>query len=67
MPNQPRTPSRNFRVHDDVWNAAAERAEREGTNITAILVARLERYGGVKTPPAPPPTRRRKAQDQGAT
>lgn len=57
MPNQPRTTSRNFRCHDDVWNAALEKAEREGTTISAVLVARLERWTGVKTPPAPPRAR----------
>lgn len=53
MPNAPRTPSRKFRVHDDVWNAAAERAAAEGTNVSAILVAALEAYGGTETPDVP--------------
>lgn len=53
MPNAPRTPSRKFRVHDDVWNAAAARAADEGTSVTAVLVAALEAYGGTPTPDVP--------------
>lgn len=62
MPNQPRTPSRNVRVHDDVWNAARAKAQREGTTVTDVVVARLERWTGVKTPDAPPRPRK-KQQD----
>lgn len=59
MPNQPRTPSRNVRVHDDVWEAAKARAAREGTDVSKAIVAFLEEYGGVTTPP--PPARPHKA------
>ncbi len=38
------TPPRSVRVPDDVWNAARERAEREGTTLTAIILRALERY-----------------------
>jgi predicted HicB family RNase H-like nuclease len=38
------TPLRNLRVPDDLWRAAQEKAEREGTTVTAVLVAALTRY-----------------------
>lgn len=50
MPNAPRTPGRNFRIHDDVMAAAQARAAREGTTVTAVVVAALEKYAGVTTP-----------------
>lgn len=53
MPNAPRTPARKFRVHDDVWHAAAARAAAEDTTVTAVLVAALEAYGGTPTPVVP--------------
>jgi DnaJ-class molecular chaperone len=51
MPNAPRTPSRNMRIHEAVWNASLARAQREGRTLTAVVVEFLEGYGGVKTPP----------------
>lgn len=45
MPNQPKTPLRNFRAADDIWQPAQARAAAEGTNVTAVLVAYLKRYG----------------------
>jgi hypothetical protein len=45
MPNQPKTPLRSFRVPDPVWQAALQRAQREGTTLTAVLVEALEEYG----------------------
>ena len=53
MPNAPRTPGRNVRVHPDVWAAAQARAAREGTTVSAVVVAFLEQYGGVTTPDEP--------------
>lgn len=53
MPNLPRTPTRTIRVHDVVWDAAKARASSEGRSITAVLVAFLEDYSGVKTPEQP--------------
>jgi hypothetical protein len=38
------TPLRAFRVPDAVWFAAKAKAESEGTSVTAVLVAALERY-----------------------
>lgn len=32
--NQPKTPHRTIRVPDDVWAAAKEKAERDGTNLS---------------------------------
>lgn len=53
MPNAPRTKTRNIRVHDVVWEAARERAEAEGTNVSAEVVRFLERYSKTKTPDEP--------------
>lgn len=39
-----KTPNRNIRIADDVWNPAKEIAEVEGTNITAVIKAALRRY-----------------------
>lgn len=58
MPNAPRTPSRNVRVHDDVWAAAKVKTAAEGTDVTAVIVAFLEDYTGVKTPEEPRRPRR---------
>jgi len=42
-----RPPSRvhTVRVPDHIWAAAAERAAADGTNVSAIIVAALVRYG----------------------
>lgn len=58
MPNAPGTPTKKFRIHPTVWAAAAARAAKEDTSVSAVLVAALEEYGGVKTPE--PPARPRK-------
>lgn len=39
-------PTRNVRVPDDLWEAAKEQAERDGTSVSAVLVAALRRYVG---------------------
>lgn len=66
MPNAPRTPGRNVRVHDDVWAAAQAKAADEGTTVTAIVVAALEQYAGVTTPDEPRRPRRH-ADDSSAS
>lgn len=38
------TPRRTVRVPDALWSAAAARAAREGTTLTAIIVTALEQY-----------------------
>jgi len=35
--NQPKTPHRTVRVPDDVWKPAVEKAESEGTNLSALI------------------------------
>jgi len=35
----------SFRVPHDIWSRAARRAKREGTTVTAVIVAALRRYG----------------------
>lgn len=44
VPNAPKTPLHSFRVDTDLWNAAKEKAQAEGTTIAAILRRALERY-----------------------
>ena len=39
------TPIRNVRVPNDVWHAAAARAERDTTTVSAVIVAALREYG----------------------
>ncbi len=43
VPDMP-TPLRNVRIPDEVWDAAREKAEREGTTVTAVVLAALQRY-----------------------
>lgn len=44
MPNQPKTPSRNVRIPDDLWEQAkAVAAEREET-LTEVILRALRRY-----------------------
>lgn len=38
------TPLRSVRIPDDVWQAAQSKAEREGTTVTAVVLAALQRY-----------------------
>lgn len=39
-----KTPPRSVRIPDKVWKEAKERAEREGTTVTAIILRALTRY-----------------------
>jgi hypothetical protein len=44
---RPRTgqiPNRSLRIPDDLWQAAKERAEREGESISGVVRAYLARY-----------------------
>jgi hypothetical protein len=43
-----KTPLRNIRVADGLWNAAKDKAAAEGRTLTDVLVAFLHRY--VSTP-----------------
>lgn len=39
-----KTPPRSVRIPDPIWAAAKERAEREGTTVTAVILRALTRY-----------------------
>lgn len=39
-----KTPLRNVRVPDGLWNAAKEKAAAEGRTITEVIVSALHRY-----------------------
>jgi len=53
------TPHRTFRASDDIWRPAQARAAREGTDITAVLVAFLIEYGQAAQQPTTKRARRR--------
>ena len=46
MTKQPagRTPVRNLRVPDEVWDPALANAKAAGTDLTKVIVAYLKRY-----------------------
>ena len=44
MPNQPKTPSRNVRVPDDLWHAAQAKAAERGETVSDVVRRALERY-----------------------
>lgn len=48
-PNQPKTPLRSFRVPDDLWMPARDKAHREGITITDVLQRALREYLGAHT------------------
>ena len=53
---------RSFRVADDVWLPALERARSEGTTLTAILTAALDSYSGGAAAVSPAPLRKAPVQ-----
>ena len=40
----PETTPRAVRVPDELWQAALDKARREGTTVTAVVLAALQRY-----------------------
>lgn len=44
VPNQPKTPQRKFRVADELWDAAKEKADREHTTVSEVLRQFLKEY-----------------------
>lgn len=40
----PETTPRAIRVPDDLWQAAMEKAQSEGTTVTAVVLKALQRY-----------------------
>lgn len=44
MPNQPKTKVSTFRIPLDLKAAAMAKAQANGTDLTAVIVAALERY-----------------------
>jgi hypothetical protein len=57
VPNKPKTPIHSFRVDDDTWKAAQEKARAEGSNLSAVLQDYLKQYLT---------TKRRQPKDAGA-
>ncbi|MFD6324215.1 hypothetical protein ACFWOL_15395 [Streptomyces sp. NPDC058442] len=45
-----KTPLRNVRVPDALWEAAKERAAAEGRTVTDVVVAALHRYVSAPRP-----------------
>lgn len=44
VPNQPKTPLRNVRVSDELWQAALLKAEERGETVSDVVRRALERY-----------------------
>lgn len=44
VPNSAGTPKRAFRVPDELWFAALEKAEERGENLSEVIRAALVRY-----------------------
>lgn len=44
VPNAPKTPLRSFRIPDDVYRAAQEKAAERGESVSDVVRAALERY-----------------------
>lgn len=44
MPNQPKTPLRNVRVSNELWEAALVKAEDRGETVSEVVRRALERY-----------------------
>jgi hypothetical protein len=46
VPNQPKTPVRSFRIPDDIYVPAHEKAKAEGDNLADIVKDALLEYVG---------------------
>lgn len=44
VPNKPKTPLHSFRVDDDLWESAKQRAEERGETLADALRRFLRRY-----------------------
>jgi predicted DNA binding CopG/RHH family protein len=44
MPNAPKTPSRNVRVPDELWQATKKKAAKDGITVTDVILRALRRY-----------------------
>jgi hypothetical protein len=44
VPNQPKTPTRSFRISDDVYKPALAKAREEGTTLTDVVTSALLDY-----------------------
>jgi len=46
MPNQPKTPTRVFRISDELYTAAKAKAEAEGRTLSDVVREALTRFVG---------------------
>jgi predicted DNA-binding protein len=44
MPNQPKTPTRAFRIPDEVYSVIVEISQQKGVTVTAVIREALETY-----------------------
>lgn len=44
VPNKPKTPHRTIRVPDELWDAAKQKADERGDNLSEVIRSGLERY-----------------------
>lgn len=48
VPNAPKTPLRSFRIPDDIYRAAQEKAAERGESVSDVVRRALERYAKSK-------------------
>lgn len=44
VPNKPKTPLRSFRIPDEVYRAAQDKAAEKGESVSDVVRRALERY-----------------------
>ena len=44
MPNQPKTPTRAFRIPDEVYSVIIEISRQKGVTVTAVIREALDKY-----------------------
>lgn len=44
MPNKPKTPNRTFRIPDDIFYPAREKAREDGTTLAALVNDWMHQY-----------------------
>lgn len=54
VPNQPKTPSRTFRIPDDVYDAAREKAAELGVPLSEVVRDLLDAWVSSENAESPP-------------
>lgn len=61
MPNQPKTPLRSFRISDELYAAARDKAKGDGYDLSTVVRELLQWYVGVETSADTSASRRRRS------